>query len=97
MPTVQNEACRERSLPSWTTNAMSNQLTVLIPCRNEEQNIQECIASIASIAGVAHAKISWKKLTITAAKSSVPAIGYAGSYTFANVLLTFAGTLMMRL
>jgi putative transport protein len=32
-----------------------------------------------------------------AAKSNVPAIGYAGSYTFANVLLTFAGTIMMML
>jgi len=32
-----------------------------------------------------------------AAKSSVPAIGYAGSYTFANVLLTFGGTAMMML
>ena len=32
-----------------------------------------------------------------AAKSSVPAIGYAGSYTFANVLLTFGGTVMMML
>lgn len=32
-----------------------------------------------------------------AAKSSVPAIGYAGSYTFANVLLTFGGTVMMTL
>ena len=31
------------------------------------------------------------------AKSSVPAIGYAGSYTFANVLLTFGGTIMMML
>ena len=31
------------------------------------------------------------------AKSNVPAIGYAGSYTFANVLLTFGGTLMMML
>lgn len=32
-----------------------------------------------------------------AARSSVPALGYAGTYTFANVLLTFAGTfLMMR-
>jgi putative transport protein len=29
------------------------------------------------------------------AKSSVPAIGYAGTYTFANVLLTFAGTYIM--
>lgn len=32
-----------------------------------------------------------------AAKSNVPAIGYAGSYTFANVLLTFGGTIMMML
>lgn len=29
------------------------------------------------------------------AKSSVPAIGYAGTYTFANVLLTFAGSYIM--
>jgi putative transport protein len=32
-----------------------------------------------------------------AAGSGVPALGYAGTYTFANVLLTFAGALMMRL
>jgi putative transport protein len=32
-----------------------------------------------------------------AADSSLPALGYAGTYTFANVLLTFAGTLMMRI
>ncbi len=32
-----------------------------------------------------------------AARSSVPALGYAGTYTFANVLLTFAGSLMMVL
>jgi putative transport protein len=31
------------------------------------------------------------------AKSSVPAIGYAGTYTFANVMLTFAGTYMMTI
>ncbi|WP_455201740.1 aspartate:alanine exchanger family transporter [Kaarinaea lacus] len=31
------------------------------------------------------------------ARSSVPAIGYAGSYTFANVLLTFGGTAMMMI
>jgi len=30
-----------------------------------------------------------------AANSEVPALGYAGTYTFANVLLTFAGSLMM--
>ena len=32
-----------------------------------------------------------------AAKSPVPALGYAGTYTFANVFLTFAGTLIMML
>jgi putative transport protein len=32
-----------------------------------------------------------------AAKSNAPALGYAGTYTFANVLLTFAGTLIMTL
>ncbi len=32
-----------------------------------------------------------------AARSSVPTLGYAGTYTFANVLLTFAGALMMVL
>jgi len=30
-----------------------------------------------------------------AAKSNVPAIGYAGTYTFANVALTFAGTFLV--
>ena len=30
-----------------------------------------------------------------AARSGVPAIGYAGTYTFANVFLTFAGTFLM--
>jgi putative transport protein len=33
----------------------------------------------------------------SAAKSEVPALGYAGTYTFANVLLTFAGALLVRL
>jgi putative transport protein len=32
-----------------------------------------------------------------AARSSLPALGYAGTYTFANVFLTFAGTLLMTL
>jgi putative transport protein len=32
-----------------------------------------------------------------AANSSIPALGYAGTYTFANVFLTFAGTLMMTI
>jgi putative transport protein len=32
-----------------------------------------------------------------AAKSDVPALGYAGTYTFANVILTFAGTFIMTL
>jgi putative transport protein len=29
-----------------------------------------------------------------AARSPVPALGYAGTYTIANVLLTFAGTVI---
>jgi len=32
-----------------------------------------------------------------AADSEIPALGYAGTYTFANVLLTFAGTILMRI
>ena len=32
-----------------------------------------------------------------AARSEIPALGYAGTYTFANVLLTLAGTIMVRL
>lgn len=32
-----------------------------------------------------------------AAKSQIPALGYAGSYAFANVLLTFAGALLVLL
>ena len=32
-----------------------------------------------------------------AAKSDVPALGYAGTYAFANVLLTFAGTWIMTI
>jgi putative transport protein len=34
-------------------------------------------------------------IVTTEAKSSVPALGYAGTYTFANVFLTFAGSIMM--
>lgn len=32
-----------------------------------------------------------------AATSPVPSLGYGGAYTFANVFLTFTGTLMMSL
>jgi putative transport protein len=32
-----------------------------------------------------------------AARSGVPAIGYPGTYTFANVILTFAGTFLMSI
>jgi putative transport protein len=32
-----------------------------------------------------------------AAKSDVPALGYAGTYTFANVILTFVGTFLMTM
>jgi putative transport protein len=33
----------------------------------------------------------------SAARSSVPALGYTGAYAFANVILTIAGTLIVRL
>lgn len=33
----------------------------------------------------------------SAAKSDVPALGYAGTYAFANVLLTIAGTIIVAL
>lgn len=36
-------------------------------------------------------------LVTEAAKSQIPALGYAGSYTFANVILTFAGALLVLL
>lgn len=36
-------------------------------------------------------------LVTDAARNSVPAIGYAGTYTFANVILTFAGPFLMTL
>ena len=32
-----------------------------------------------------------------AARSSAPALGYTGAYAFANVILTLAGTLIVRL
>ena len=37
------------------------------------------------------------KIVTSAAKSPIPALGYAGTYTFANVFLTFAGTVIMVL
>ena len=36
-------------------------------------------------------------IVTTEARSAVPALGYAGTYTFANVFLTFAGTIIMTL
>ena len=37
------------------------------------------------------------KIVTSEAKSSIPALGYTGAYAFANVLLTIAGSLIMRL
>ena len=51
---------------------------------------------LGSIAGAMTNTPSLKVVT-ELAESSVPALGYAGTYTFANVLLTFAGTLLMML
>ncbi len=36
-------------------------------------------------------------IVTSAAKSSIPVLGCAGTYTFANVFLTFAGTIIMML
>jgi putative transport protein len=49
---------------------------------------------LGSIAG---AMTSTPSLNVVrqAARSPLPALGYAGTYTFANVILTFAGTLLM--
>ena len=35
------------------------------------------------------------KIVISASRSSIPSLGYAGTYTFANVFLTFAGSIIM--
>lgn len=51
---------------------------------------------LGSIAGAMTSTPSLNVVT-SAAKSEIPALGYAGTYTFANVLLTFAGVAMMRL
>ncbi len=37
------------------------------------------------------------KIATSAAKSSIPALGYAGTYTFANVFLTFSGSIIMMI
>ncbi len=37
------------------------------------------------------------KIVTSEAQSSIPALGYTGAYAFANVLLTIAGSLIMRL
>ena len=37
------------------------------------------------------------KIVTSEAKSSIPALGYTGAYAFANVLLTIAGSLIMRI
>ena len=36
-------------------------------------------------------------LVTSEAKSAVPALGYTGTYAFANVILTVAGTVVMLL
>ena len=51
---------------------------------------------LGSLAGAMTSTPSLNVVTSTA-KSEVPALGYAGTYTFANVLLTFAGALLIRL
>ncbi len=51
------------------------------------------------LGGICGAMTSTSALSLVSAeaKSEVPALGYAGAYAFANVMLTFAGSLMMRI
>jgi putative transport protein len=51
---------------------------------------------LGSITGAMTSTLALNVVT-EAARSGVPALGYAGTYTFANVLLTFAGALMVML
>lgn len=51
---------------------------------------------LGSITGAMTSTPSLNVIT-DASKSEIPALGYAGTYTFANVLLTFAGTIIMSL
>ena len=52
------------------------------------------ILLLGSITGAMTSTPSLNVLTATA-KSDIPALGYAGTYTFANVFLTIAGSLIM--
>jgi putative transport protein len=36
-------------------------------------------------------------LVTRAARSELPALGYAGTYPFANIILALAGTILVRL
>ena len=51
------------------------------------------------LGGICGAMTSTAALSLVSAeaKSEVPALGYAGAYAFANVMLTFAGSYMMRI
>lgn len=51
---------------------------------------------LGSITGAMTSTPALNVVTETA-RSGVPALAYASTYTFANVLLTFAGALMMAL
>ena len=73
-------------LPSSGQKGVRHETTVLgQPAQSGLSDLQ--VTAVERVFGVVQA----------AARSSVPALGYAGTYTFANVLMTFAGTfLMMR-
>ena len=51
------------------------------------------------LGAIAGAMTSGAALSVvnSAARSSAPALGYTGAYAFANVILTIAGTLIVRL
>ena len=51
------------------------------------------------LGAIAGAMTSGAALSVvnSAARSSAPSLGYTGAYAFANVILTIAGTLIVRL
>jgi len=78
----------------WSPNGTPGEAGFLIP--SETQLALNPALLLGSITGAMTSTPSLKVIT-ELARSSVPALGYAGTYTFANVILTFAGTLLMML
>ncbi len=55
------------------------------------------INPVLLLGGITGSMTSGASLSVitSAAKSSIPALGYTGSYAFANVLLTIAGSIIL--